>query len=452
MNYGKEINYDLIDELYYEWRNERNPFAQRNKRDEIKRKISPYEFLVYSSRNSYMPFKIFRNIFGLSDLFDTLEKMQMQGKDISNLTNQLLLIETPEDIRDLNNFAKRETTSEISNLYCVCTGNNIFRYGDVKSIGKKFSNIHVNNLSLKQIENMIKSQNDYKGIPINITIDNIGQLPLDKLAYIETKFDVEGIQILDRDKVNQAHQGERTPLNLRTYKQVRTIANDIISKLYIDKNSNSDKMHNDFQLAIQIIDEIAHRIDYDYDAENKPRSSDEVINASGMVGLLTGKSLCKGYSEILRNILSCVDVECTVIDGTDMNNNSHTWNQVKLGDRWFNIDLTYARNAICNGKPSGDLFMSDMAFYGNRKQYTFEKGQEVNGKKVESTVMIGGHSSQVYGSNCRQCRAYVTPYLTSILIEKSRNYNENYNGIIQYVGSDVEKARSESKTTSNPQR
>ena len=96
--------------------------------------------------------------------------------------------------------------------------------------------------------------------------------------------------------------------------------------------------------------------------------------------------------------------------------------------------------------------MSDMAFYGNRKQYTFEKGQEVNGKKVESTVMIGGHSSQVYGSNCRQCRSYVTPYLTSILIEKSRNYNENYNGIIQYVGSDVEKARSESKTTSNPQR
>lgn len=211
-------------------------------------------------------------------------------------------------------------------------------------------------------------------------------------------------------------------------------------------------MHNDFQLAIQIIDEIAHRIDYDYDAENKPRSSDEVINASGMVGLLTGKSLCKGYSEILRNILSCVDVECTVIDGTDVNNNAHTWNQVKLGDRWFNVDLTYARNAICKGKPSGDLFMSDMAFYGNRKQYTFEKGQEVNGKKVESTVMIGGHLSQVYGSNCRQCRAYVTPYLTSILIEKSRNYNENYNGIIQYVGSDVEKARSESKTTSNPQR
>ena len=121
MNYEKEINYELIDELYYEWRNERDPFAQRNKRDEIKRKISPYEFLAYSSRNAYMPFKIFRNIFGLSDLFDTLEAMQLQGKDINHLTNQLLLIETPEDIKDLNNFAKRETTSNLSNLYCVCT-------------------------------------------------------------------------------------------------------------------------------------------------------------------------------------------------------------------------------------------------------------------------------------------------------------------------------------------
>ena len=47
------------------------------------------------------------------------------------------------------------------------------------------------------------------------------------------------------------------------------------------------------------------RVEYDNDASKKPFGSTEVKNASGMVGLLTGKAVCKGYSEILRNIMIC---------------------------------------------------------------------------------------------------------------------------------------------------
>ncbi len=108
------------------------------------------------------------------------------------------------------------------------------------------------------------------------------------------------------------------------------------------------------------------------------------------MGLLTGKSICKGYSEILRNVLSCVNIDSNVIDGVASNENEpHAWNQVKIGDLWFNIDLTFARNDIREGKPSGDLFMSDINFYGERRKVTFDQGKEKKGKSIESTVNDG---------------------------------------------------------------
>lgn len=453
----KEINYDLINDLYMGWLNERDPFMQRKRKEDIKSRVSPYELLMYSARHSW-PFKAFRNIFSLAELFETLEKMQKQGNDMSEFAKQTLLIESPEDIKIVSEFAKKENLSATRDLVFVFVGSNIFKYGDVKNIGRNFPYVHVNNLSIEQIEEMIKLQRDYKGVPITINIDNMGQLPLEKLADIEKVFNVEGVRVMAKDSQNRPHQGEHTPLNLRTYKQVRTVVDDeIISKLYIGENT--DKMHIDYQLAVQILDKLANKIEYDYVAAKKPRFSNESRNASSLVGLLTGKSICKGYSEILRNVLSCVNIECTAIDGTALDDNhneeDHAWNQVKLGNSWFNVDLTFARNKICEGKPSGDLFMSDMAFYGSRKNVTFEKGKEINGKSLESTVQVGNHL-KVYETNHKQCGGYITPALTSSLIKNSRSYDENYKrngkspdykGPIPYVGSSIEKMRSSSNPT-----
>lgn len=441
----KEINYELINDLYMKWLNERDPFMQRKRKDDIINKISPYELLMYSARSSF-PFKTFRNIFSLNDLFEILKEMQRQGEDIKDFTNQSLLIETPEEVITVSNFARRERTSEINNFGLIFKGSNVFEFGDIKNIGEKFPYAYANNLSLEQIEQMLKSKQDYKGIPINITIDNIGELPLEKLADIERFFDINGIKIVAKNRtVHSAHQGECTPLNLRTYKQIRTVVDDeIISKLYVDESL--DKTNIDLQITAQIIDKITNRIEYDFEAAKKPRFSDESKNASGLVGLLTGKSICKGYSEILRNVLSCVDIDSHVIDGVALaENGDHTWNQVKIGDFWFNVDLTFARKNICEGKPSGDLFMSDIAFYGERRKVTFEKEKELKGKSMESTVMTGGHL-RTYGSNNRQCKAYITPLLTSNLIQKSRLYAEDYNresklpdykGVIPYIGSNT---------------
>jgi len=447
---NKEINYDLINDLYMSWYNDRDPFTQRDKKEDIKRKISPYELLIYSARYS-SPFKAFRNVFSLAELFKTLEQMQKQGEDIRKFTNQSLSIDSMEDIRSVSDFAKRESPSEINNFELLFTGSSIFEYGDFKSIGKKFPYTKSDGLSIEQLEQIMKSQRDYKGLPITITIDNIGQLPLGKLNEIEKFFDVEGVKVASKDNLDRGHQGERTPLNLRTYKQIRGLVdNEIISKLYV--GDIADKTMVDYQLAIQVIDMLANKMEYDYEATKAPIFSNEVRNASGLVGLLTGKTMCKGDSEILRNVLSCVGIECVAIEGTALGDENHAWNQVKLGDSWLNVDLTFARSRIREGTPSGDLFMSDVAFFGDRRKVTSDKGQVYKGKDMETTVTVGGHTN-VRSSNHKQCGRYFPPFITSTLIQKSRLYDENYRSgksldgkrVVPYIGSSIHKMRSNSE-------
>lgn len=133
----REINYELINDLYMRWLNECDPFMQRKIKDDIIKRISPYELLIYSARFSF-PFEAFRNIFSLNDLFETLKEMQRQGEDIKRFTNQPLLIKTPEEIITVSNFAKREGISEINNFGLIFKGSNVFEFGTLKILERNF--------------------------------------------------------------------------------------------------------------------------------------------------------------------------------------------------------------------------------------------------------------------------------------------------------------------------
>ncbi len=446
MKSEKQINYDRINDLYMGWLNESDPFVQRKRKEDIKATISPYELLMYSIRYA-LPFEAFKNIFPLADLLRTLEEMQKQGKDISYITNKALVISSIEDIQALNRFIIKDTQDKIGDFRLRFEGNNIFQYGDIKGIGRKFPNACANYCELESVEQMLRLEKDYKGIPIIITIDNIGQLPLEKLDNIEKHFNVAGIRIIEKNRQIQRHQGEQSPMDLVTYRQIRKFIDDeIISKLYVsDISENVDRINIDYHLASQICAKLADKIEYDSDTRNKKPLpfTNEMINASGLKGLLTGKSICKGYSEIFRNVLSCVDIKSTVIIGKTTNGTTHAWNQIQLGNTWFNTDVTLAIENICEGKPSGDLFMPDIDFFGDRREQTFDKGKEMNGRSIEATVEIGGHAKS-YGVN-HKCESYISPYLTSMLIKSSKHYNESSKGIVPYVGSSVQKARATSK-------
>lgn len=450
----KENDYGEIENLYYSWLNEHDFVAQLKKKDEIKNKVSPYDFLHFCSQYS-SPETIFRNIFTLRDFFLVLKQMQEQGEDIRRFTNKALLIHSFEDIEDLKKIIQTEISSEISEMILAFEGTNIFEYDDLKSIGEKFPRAYVRCLSLEQIEQMMNYPKDYKGIPINITIDNVGELSLETISEIEKHFDIGSIQIVSKDRLDTHHQGEQIPLTLATYKEIRTIVDDIIEKLYV-KESGS-KFQLDYQLAVQIVDILANMLEYDFETaeevgksniSNKSSNNLNVSKASSMVALLTKLVICKGDAEILRNILNCVGIEAFVIDG-EMTGTPHSWCRVKLGEEWFNIDITNARQCIIDGKTTGELFMSDEVFFGPRRNIVFDKGRQ-----QECLVRIGGHSTNISKLNGNQCKNNISPLITLNAIKVSKIYesryekngkNEDYKGVVPYVGSKVEKERSKTR-------
>lgn len=447
----KITDFNSINELYLSWLNETDSVKQSRIKEEIRKSVSPYDFLKYSTCHA-MPFEAFRNIFTLLDFFKTLEEMETRGEDISNITGKTLLIQGVEDIQALNQFSSAEATTKVGEQRIKFQGSNLFKFGDVQKIGEKFPNAYVNFIDLDQVEQIINEGKNYKGVPMIITIDNMGELPLDKLASIEERFNVMGVRIIEKDRHATI---EQRPIGVEDYKKVRTVVdNDIINRLYVSENSPEYVV--DAQLATQILYLICDIVRYAGNAKEKMKSISEAemysyySDVSNITGLVTGESVCGGYAEIARNVLSCVYIDCKTMVGKTSSNSCHAWNQIKLGNTWFNTDVTWAVESIKNGTISGDLFVSDVAFFGDRRMATFNKGQRKNGKSIETQALIGGHT-RAFNSNSKKCESCFPPYITTALIKNARVYKEAYEkksafagseGVVPYNGSTTEKRRS----------
>ena len=67
------------------------------------------------------------------------------------------------------------------------------------------------------------------------------------------------------------------------------------------------------------------------------------------------KAQCHGFSVLYKILCNMADVECeyiytvdNYINGQDMN---HAWNIVKLGNYWYEMDITFARNLRNDSQP-----------------------------------------------------------------------------------------------------
>lgn len=117
---------------------------------------------------------------------------------------------------------------------------------------------------------------------------------------------------------------------------------------------------------------LAHLIEYDEFASStvglggyaRDMSEKYRTNASNLIGgLLQGKSMCGGYSEILRNVLSEVGIESVYISGEGKDKlGNHAWNQVKLDGKWYNVDLTNDRDNILDNTECQYFLKSDSEF------------------------------------------------------------------------------------------
>lgn len=78
------------------------------------------------------------------------------------------------------------------------------------------------------------------------------------------------------------------------------------------------------------------KIPYSYIPNNLKK---EKNNIQSIEGILNGRSICEGYSNIATIVLNELGVKCSKVIAK-LEDGSHAWNIIKYNNNWYNIDFT----------------------------------------------------------------------------------------------------------------
>lgn len=97
---------------------------------------------------------------------------------------------------------------------------------------------------------------------------------------------------------------------------------------------NSIRGNTDYQIVLSIHDFLCESVDYNY-----KQTEYSIYNAWGV--LMNGTAVCQGYAETFMLLCNRYGIECVLISGKDSKGEPHMWNQVRMGGKWYNIDVTF---------------------------------------------------------------------------------------------------------------
>ena len=117
-------------------------------------------------------------------------------------------------------------------------------------------------------------------------------------------------------------------------KALKKKVKEIISGLELEDKTDSEKIK-------AIYDYICDNVEYDYDSLPDQNNT---LKYTAYAALIDGKAVCQGYSAAMYRLLLEAGVDNRIICGTDSEKeepaNDHTWNIVRLGDEYYNLDVT----------------------------------------------------------------------------------------------------------------
>lgn len=200
--------------------------------------------------------------------------------------------------------------------------------------------IDVEDLSIDKIKELLDKYPNEKillNIPNtkNITIESLNLLPKSNRLFIR----IEG----GFDKKRIADYQDKPSLIVHVFSNIYTVdeIKEIIKELEkIEKGMFSS--WSEEQKLLYFISVIQDSIIYHPDFESIPTQEIRSLR-----GLLSKKTVCAGYSLILKELCDRNNIECDYVEGAcnkkDLANEflTHAWNIVKIKGYYFPIDLTW---------------------------------------------------------------------------------------------------------------
>ena len=98
---------------------------------------------------------------------------------------------------------------------------------------------------------------------------------------------------------------------------------------------------SDYSKIYKIYNWIQDNTEYEYEAIKKPNRTRSEYGGSAESALFMHKAICAGQSDLFYYMTNLAGIECKFVHGGD-----HSWNTVKLNDKWYFIDVT-RRDIYC---------------------------------------------------------------------------------------------------------
>lgn len=125
-------------------------------------------------------------------------------------------------------------------------------------------------------------------------------------------------------------------------KAVNSAINNIISE--------AASRATDFEKAKYVHDYLIENSEYDY-----TYASYNIYDL-----LINGKGTCNSYSLTYKAAMDELGIDCTVVIESD---NTHSWNQINVDGKWYNVDVTWDKNYSKSVTPDSTFFMKSDDYF-----------------------------------------------------------------------------------------
>ncbi len=130
--------------------------------------------------------------------------------------------------------------------------------------------------------------------------------------------------------------------------------------------SRASGANDDYNKAMRIHDSIVNRCKY-------VTGEDELYTSTAYGCLVEGEANCEGYAKAFNLIATECGLRCVLVTGTTDTGENHAWNQVMIGDEWYNMDVTWDDSDIagdtrreyflCNDESFGATHTADDSYF-----------------------------------------------------------------------------------------
>ena len=122
---------------------------------------------------------------------------------------------------------------------------------------------------------------------------------------------------------------------------------------------------------------------------------DESMTVFNAYGLFTGRTgVCQAYSLAYAAVMRELGVETVMVSSREMN---HAWNQVKIGEHWYHVDLVYDDPAPDKtGRVNHDNFLLSDAGIAETMHYGWESSLKCGDESFADNIWDGVTARMVY--------------------------------------------------------